>query len=435
MSYIDVNAGYPLSAQMSDIPNSLVSSQEPKPIPSSTRLISIPSSSGAQSASGSIRIQVPTGGSVFMKNGSCYIKAKITVTTAGGAGTCFFGNASKSASSIIRMATLQVGNLVVEQINDYGLHTQPALLLHGASFGYYNYDSRIMELTDSTITTPAGLSVSVNVCIPIGFGLFQNPKSLPLCLLQAPLQVQLDLYPVAQAFTSGTATPTAYTVDDVQLVYESISVDDSYVQALKAQLAQGMLYQIPFTQFQGVNVANSSALYYNIGLNQSSVRAVLMSLISNANNVVGNVKKLQADAFTQMDLLVDGRLLNSFPLRTTDLAPQVYGELQRSLSVLADSGVTSSAPIADSAGTLVSPQAYFSYSSAGACQGSYLTDFFVAGFNLARFTNDGLTFNGQPCQQLSIRLTGAGTAGVVYFTIVSDAILTIDANGVVQKLI
>lgn len=433
MSYLQPPAEFAVSAQTSDIPNSLVSSSEPRPIPSSTRLVSIPSSSSAQQASGSIRIQCPTGGSVFMKNGSAYVKMKITITCP--AGNFRFGNATHSASSIIRMATLQIGNLVVEQINDYGLHTAPALLAHGASYGYYTYDDRVMELTESLITSPAGGSVAVNVCIPLGFGLFQNPKSLPLCLLQAPLQIQLDLYPVAQAFAAGTATPTAYSVDDVQLVYESIQVDDSYVQALKAQMAQGMLYQIPFTQFQGVNVSNSSALYYNIGLNQSSVKAVLLSLITNANNVVANTKYLSHDSYTQMDLLVDGRLLNSFPLRTTDLASQVYSELQRSLSILGDSGVTSSAPIADTAGAIVDPQGYFNFTSAGVCAGTYLTQYFVAGFNLARFTNDGLSFNGQPCQQLSIRLQGAGTAGTVYFTIVSDAILTIDSNGVVNKLI
>lgn len=428
MSYLDVSNGYAVSAQASDIPNSIMSSQEPKPIPSSTRLISVPSSSGAQSASGSIRIQIPTGGNTFMKNGSAYLKAKITVTTSGGAGTCFFGNATKSASSIIRMLTLSVGNQVVEQINDYGLHTAPALLLHGSSYGFYNLDSKVMEYTEGTITTPAGLSVSLNVCIPLCLGLLQNSKSLPLAILTAPLTLQCDLFPVAQAFSSGTATPTSYTVDDVNFVYESISVDDSYVQALKAQMASGQLFQIPFTQFQGISVANSASLYYNIGLNQSSVKAVLLSLITNANNVVANQKFLSEDDFTQMDLLKDGMLINSFPLRTTDLASQVYAELQRTLGVLGDATITSSSPDTTFAN-------YYSVSSAGACAGDYTTKYFVAGYNLTRFSNEGLSMNGQPCQQLSVRLSGAGTAGTLYFTIISDAILTIDVNGVVQKII
>jgi len=429
MSYLDVSNGYPVSAQASDIPNSIMSSQEPKPIPSSTRLISVPSSSGAQSASGSIRIQVPTGGNTFLKNGSAYLKAKITVTTSAGAGNCFFGNATKSASSIIRMLTLSIGNQVVEQINDYGLHTAPALLLHGASYGFYNLDSRVMEYTEGTITTPAGLSVSLNVCIPLCLGLLQNSnRSLPLCIMTAPLMLQVDLYPVAQAFTSGTATPTSYTVDDVNFVYESISVDDSYVQALKAQMSAGQLFQIPFTQFQGISVANSASLYYNIGLNQSSVKAVLLSLITNANNVVANQKFLSEDDFTQMDLLKDGMLINSFPLRTTDLASQVYAELQRTLGVLGDATITSSSP-----DTTFSN--YYSVSSAGVCAGDYTTKYFVAGYNLTRFSNEGLSMNGQPCQQLSVRLSGAGTAGTLYFTVISDAILTIDVNGVVQKII
>lgn len=429
MSYLDVSNGYPLSAQASDIPDSLTSSQAPKPIPSSTRLISVPSSSGAQSASGSIRIGCPTGGNTFLKNGSAYLKAKITVTTAGGAGNCFFGNATRSASSIIRMLTLQVGSQIVEQINDYGLVTHPQLLLHGASYGYYNLDSRVAEYTEGTITTPVGLSVSLNVCIPLGLGLFQNSgKAIPLCLLNSPLMLQVDLYPVAQAFQSGTATPTSYVVDDVQFVYESISVDDSYVQALKAQMSAGQLYQIPFTQFQGISTANSGTLYYNIGLNQSSVKAVLFSLISNANNVVANQKHLQHDSFTQMDLLKDGMLINSFPLRTTDLASQVYTEMQRCMGILQDATITSA-----TSNTTFS--AYYSVDSAGVCQGSYLTDDFVAGYNLSRFSNEGLSMNGQPCQQLSLRLQGAGTAGTIYITVISDAIMTIDVNGVVQKII
>lgn len=418
-----------ISAQMSDIPNSVVPSNASRSQPASSSLVSIVSQSSSQGQGGQVLINLGNTPNTFIKNGSVYLKFKIRVTSTAKAaadqwvrpGTALC-NASLAAqdgtnhpgswSAVIQRVTLQAGANVVEQINNYNVYHE-ALSLHTAG-NYALLDQRILEgglysntaynadTFKFTAGDAAGTYKEAWVTMPLFLGCLnaQDNKDYPLGLLQGGCQFIFDLASDAYALKATDCAP-AMTISDASLSYEAITVSSEYMNAVRASLAQsGRLFQLPFVSCLCMNVAGSAVLDVVYGVGLSSLKAVLFT---NKNSAVQTAQNLSlADSPTVLRVYADGKLQNNFQI--SDIATY-YVELNRALGNLASRTSTSGNALMYS---------------------GYASNFFYSGLSFNKFNESGLTMTGTPCSQLQFHLERTLTAaGQTYILMLHDAILMV----------
>lgn len=398
-SYVSGSHTYGLAAAQTDLPPSFGSSTLPRPIPSSVQLQNIVSQSGDQSSGGMVSFQIPTGASAsgYLKNNSVYLRCRITLTGTPAANSSF-NYSSKSASAIINKMTCTINGVVVSQINNYHL-LHEMLITHATTSGYYDRDNTILQ-QGNTDCFPAAANTSVDVVIPLICPLFTSNKAVPLFLLNSPIQVNLDLNNTNTAFKHTTAT--GFTVSRAQLVYELINVDSNYIQDVKSALAAGNAYQMNLNDFYSANAANQATLNYQMGGNWSSVRGALYTYTAAPDGTA--LTLLANDTQTDFKLFIDGRQAHNF---TIDNRAVQFAEMNRTLGNLFDPVITSNCTLAN-----------------------YTTDKYAGGICLNR-VSDVMAMTGSPAQNVQFVLQNAGTAGSVYFYLLYDQILTIDANGAI----
>lgn len=90
-----------LSAQFSEIPNEITSSERKKPIPMSVRQVAVATQSGSAVSGGQLNFQISSANG-FVKPNSVYIKCRIALSNVGGNTASdtivAFGNACRNAS-------------------------------------------------------------------------------------------------------------------------------------------------------------------------------------------------------------------------------------------------------------------------------------------------------------------------------------------------
>ena len=444
-----------LSAQYSEIPDGLTSSKRAKPIPLSIKSLAIPSQSGNQSSGGQVSFQLNSA-SGFIKPGSIYLKCRISLTSAGvvnGAlSSCVaFGNACRNASSIIERFTVSSG-AVLESLNNYGSSYVPTLLLHASNQNYINGDDGLLEGGKrttiqtysagppliSSVTLNSWVDIAANesaanialansyidVCIPLYSNLFQNEKAYPLALLAQNTLVQLDLATFGKAFFVGpTQIYNDFTVSNAFLVYDLITPSAEYLQMMKAELQQGMLYQIPFVSSLGTQVSkNGTSTTYNWGVGLSSLMGITYSCLVNhasptdpkyliSDCTVGNV------ANCNFRLFLDGQQQNAV---IQDTSAVRYAELQKVFGLLGDVTRTSAS------GGVLTANSSTTY-AVGPPQ--YEVFFFVGGQNCVK-VNESMAMTGSQVNNVSFILETGNNAGTI---ILANAwhqrILVIDGNG------
>jgi len=406
------------------IPESLMSSRVPKPVPSMNRVISIPSQSGNASQSGQITLQIPGGSNSngYLRAGSAYLRAIITITkTAGGNAdnTTFFANQNKSAASLINRLQISANGTTLESINRYD-NWHAIIQSQGCNAGYTNNDSSITEYADSSLNTGTATDGSFNVCIPLFSGILSNAKSFPLFL--SGLQIQIDLNSSALAFKSAGTAPAfglTYVVSQAELVYESIQPDQSLLDGIRMSMAQsGRLFELPFSTPLGLTSATTTAtsFSYNVGLNLASVSGVFMvevvSTVEAANTAVNAfVRNSTENNSNSRRFYLDGKQMVNYDVA---MDSQNFLECQRALgSILSleNSTVASRA----------------TYCAAGVSSGS----FYVVGQSGRRFAESDLCMAGSPCSNLVIQLakTGSPVACSAYIYVLYDGVAVLDANG------
>jgi hypothetical protein len=417
---------YGIAAAMSDVPLSLGSSTLSKPLPSETKIVSVPTQSANAGPGGNQIFQLPTGsGTGFIKPNSMYFAFDIAATNAGGGGTWNFQGPTRSASSLINRLTVQIGSTNVEQINNYNiLHDQ--LLLHTANASYFANDSNLIEGTSSVATVGPATGVTASYSIPLISSLFSNEKCVPTFLLQGPITILLDYNSLLNTIQDGTVafTATNYTVSNARIVYETIAVDESYKQGVKAMLAEGRLFQMNLVSYMNLQVALQDNVNYTIGANLSSIKGLLYSASAGSGinasvavaagsfasgrplyNVVSNASTCQ----NNFRLYLDGRLINQ--LQNLNSKNVVFSEMNRTVSNMFDTNSTSVDPI------------------------NYLNATFVGGINTNRF-NERMAMCGSPAQNLNFiyEATGTGGTGNLYVNIIYDQVLVCDALGSVSMV-
>jgi len=440
-----------LSAQYSEIPDELTSSERKKPIPLSVKTQAIPSQSGTANSGGQVLFQLNSS-SGFIKPGSMYMRCKITVTngTTRTANTILaWGNACRNASAIIDRFTVSSG-AVLESINNYGSKYVPDLLLQASNQPYLQGDDSLLEgrkrpvanadgaAADNSIqfngwvdvpaAAAAGFNSSVDVAIPMYSNLFNNEKAYPLCLLAQNTLIQLDLATLGKAFycASGTATDriTEFQVSSAQLIYDLITPSPEYLMMLKQELAQGMLYQVPFVSALCTTYAKqglTSSIQWGVGL--SSLKGVTYSAqvapstltdpkYFLSDNVVGGVLA-QGGNFR---LFLDGQQQSSTVQDTTAVR---YAHQQNVFGLLTDVVRTSGSGGIIAFGTTdytVTPLNYESVS-------------FVGGQTATKI-NECMAMTGSQVNNVSFILDTLGNAGTVLLCCAwHDRIMVVDANG------
>lgn len=450
-----------LSAQYSEIPDSLISSERKKPIPLSVKTMAVSSQSGSASSGGQLNFQISSANG-FIKPNSVYVKCRVALTAdganAGGTGTVVaWGNACRNSSSVIERFTVSSGNQL-ESINNYGSSYIPTLLLHCANQSYKNGDDGLMEAgfrgvtgwdytslgnlassaVNAWVDVPAGIAHAtantyVDVCIPLYSNLFSNEKAYPLALMAQSTLIQLDLAVFGKAMfcaTQNAGPPITYTaggytdftVSGAQLCYDLIQVSPEYLMALKGQMAQGMLYSIPFTSVLSSQYAKqgaSSTISWGLGL--SSLKGVTYSCLT-APTTAHNAKYLRSDctvgvlAGNNMRLFLDGAQQNSM---TQDSNSSRYISQQSVFGLLTDVNRS-----VCSGGILA-----FGTTNYATNPRAYDENFFVGGQGCLK-VNECLTMSGSQANNLSLIIeTDQNVATVIIANAWHDRILVIDGNG------
>ena len=442
-----------LSAQYSEIPNELTSSERKKPIPLSVTQVAVATQSGTAVSGGQLNFQISSANG-FIKPNSAFIKCRITLTNIGGnAGAnaiVAFGNACRNASSIIERFTVQSGNQI-ESINNYGSSYVPTLLLHCSNKSYREGDDVLMEgsfrgtvgwnagagsamagpsAANSTsqnawVDLAAGQALNLNsyidVCIPLYSNLFSNEKAYPLCLLAQATNISLDLATMGKAFyvTEGY---TDFSVSQAQLCYELLQVNNDYLMALKGQMAQGMLYSIPFTSVLSSQFAKQgTSTTVSWGIGASSMKCITYSCIQNPTTL-SDPKYLISDcsvgtqAGNNLRVYVDGKQNSSV---TYDTSASRYISQQSCFGLNTDvSRSASSGGILGFGTTNYQVSAY-----------TYDNYFFVGGQSTSK-VSEQMVMTGSQCNQLSVIIeTNQNVGTVILMNCFHDRILVIDANG------
>jgi hypothetical protein len=444
-----------LSAQISEIPEELKSSSKPKPIPLSRAQMAVPSQSATQNAGGQVLFQLNSSNG-FIKPGSVMLKCRVTLVSTGGATNgntvVAWANAVRNSSSIIDRFTVSSG-AVLESINNYGSSYVPTLLLHCANQPYTQNDDALLEGAKRPVTgvaTEAGVSSAntngwrdvvspapintvntyVDVCIPLYSNLFQNEQGYPLCLLAQNTMVQLDLAQFGKAFYifgDANNTATDFQVSNAFLIYDLIQPSAEYIMALKDQMRQGMLYQIPFVSALGSQFAKQGqSTTVNWGVGCSSLKGVTYSCLV-APSTLGNAKYLISDnavngAGANFRLFIDGQQSSSI---IQDTSSSRYACMSNVFGLIGDVNRSTSA-----GGEVTYNTTAYTVSPT-----TYEANYFVGGASTQK-TNGQLAMTGVQCNNLSFIVeTSANTATVIYANCWHDRIMIIDSNGTASIVI
>jgi hypothetical protein len=439
-----------LSAQYSEVPDELTSSNRAKPIPLSVRTVAVPTQSGSATSGTQVLFQLNSA-SGFIKPASMYLKCRITATVtnanAGGNRIVTWGNACRNASAIIDRFTVSSG-AVLESINNYGSSYIPTLLLHCANQAYLEGDDSMLEgrkrpatsafganAGDSAglagwVDVPNGLNFGLNsfvdVAIPLYSNLFCNEKAYPLALLAQNTLIQLDLATLGKAFyTDDALAITEYTVSGAQLVYDLITPSPEYLMMLKQELAGGQLYQVPFVSALGTQFSKGGAsTTFNWGVGLSSLKGVTYSVIASPTTVT-NAKYLISDNVTgglisntgsNFRLFLDGQQQNSV---IQDSSAVRYAQMTSVFGLLTDVNRTTS-----SGGVITYGATDYSKSPV-----TYEANNFVGGQSCAKI-NECMAMTGSQVNNLSLIIESSqANAGTFVCNAWHDRIMVIDASG------
>ena len=400
-----------------------MSNQDPRVASATKRIVNVSSSTGTQTSGGLVSFILPAGqGAGFLASGSAYMKFTVTTTQATANSWSFaqYG----SASSVVNRMTLLSSGSISEQILNYN-KTYSALLLHASNPSFACGDDKLNQQSFQGAFNAGALgdgSNIVTVAIPILLGAFNSKQHYPLCLINSA-QLNVDLDTVVNAITqaSGDAL-TDYAVSSASLVFEQIIPDQQYEQGLRAMLASGRLFQMPISTFYNVRTAQTGAVTQNIGLNCSSLKAVLWTTVP-VETQRGSKQFTNANQ-TSARLYLDGSL--QFAGNLSDEISQ-FLEMNRALNTMWDSDRVSCAPTAYEAGNVASANGIL-LRAGGITRGLYSDGAYLGGLSCAKSSEGGFAMKGVPVNSAVLEFVG-DAGGTFYITCCVEQILTFDAMG------
>lgn len=319
---------------------------------------------------------------------------------------------AKCATSLLNRLSSYINSVQVDNIQNAD-KVYDDLFAHSTSADWLSHDAQVLMNCD--VLTVEGASPSTQTFILPLIGALGTQQGIPLFALNGTLQVQLDYNTVARAvyLSSGTA-PSGFTISNVQLVYDKVSVEQAFVDKVKADMAQGHKYVLGYTNFQSTTVQSAAGTaFFNYGLNVSSLRALVASQMSTGDlSTIGNQGLSQVNGLSQFQASLDGRLINSNTLNAANSPALVFAELNKCFSRLFDASITD---ISTKAG------ASSAYSSAS----------FAVGVSAQR-CNEALAFSGSPVSVVGLNFTTSASTFTMFLTFISDYQMLIDASGAIE---
>jgi len=404
------DATYILPASMDSIPESFRSNRSAKPIPCVLQTVNIPALSGNASASGTSVLQIPCGASAgIMMNPYLSFKVQFTGTKAK---SLNFKGATESASALINRLSTYVNSVQVDNIQNAD-QVYDCLFAHSTSQDWLAYDAKVLMLSDVAIAiadldAPNNVSAVQNVVLPL-IGMLGSQQAFPLYLINGQLQIQLDYNAINRAVWSADAGVSAYTISDVQLVYDRLQPEQAFIDSVRGQMMQGQNFVYAYTNYQSVPKVSASNSTFNYGLNVSSLRGVIQTSVLTTDLSTATAQgKSAANGLTQFRVSLDGRLVNSNTLNAASSPALCFAEAQKCLSRVFDASITDKSTNA-----------------------TYMTDTFFIGTSTQR-VNEGLAFAGSPVSVVSVESSAAGATFTDFLLFVCDYQLLVDASGSIQ---
>ena len=403
-----------VSAQMSDIPAGVRSSSAVRPIPcDQPRQYALNPTSGASASAGSIiSFQIPPQANAFLKAGTIYLKMTVNIpTTVGGTGGNY-GNSSQDCSSLFSRVSTFIGGQQLEIDQNYD-HLTALLMTHTAGSAYGLNDFKIMTKllgAGADVDFSAGDTASIQV-MPLLSGWCNANQHFPLAMLKEPIVINFDVNTALRALKCAAGTP-AFTITGLQLCYETIRMDNMYIQALREQVASGKLYSLNFLTPLGLQFAGAvGSTSYNAGLGLSSIRGIAIHPILTSREVATAVKAPSQNGLTNARFYIDGALVSNFDLSDS---VQQYASLNNAFGNLASR--SSCSTNLSGAGQVIT-------------RATYVSDCFAVGVGCEKFNEVGLQFAGSQCSNLQILIDGLTAAANQYTFIFHDTLLVLAADG------
>ena len=407
---------YPtIPAEQVDVPTSMQSNNDARVFHANKRIVSVSSSNGDQRSGGMLSFILPAGmGSGFLKSNSAYLKCNVAVTQAVGYSWAFrqYG----SAHSIISRETLLASGAIVEQISQAN-KLYSSLLLHASNYAYAAGDDKVYQCSFGGDNAAA----NVDVIIPIVLGSLCSAQDFPLFLVNS-LQLNLDLDNVLNSLTqlSGDAL-SEFTVSKATLVFDQIIPDSSYEMSVKQMLMQGRIYNLPINTWYNLRTAQTGAVTQNIGLNSSSLKAVLWNSVIRENQ--RDAGHFTSGGQTSAKLYLDGALVSNHNL---DNVPQQFVEMNRALNTFSDCDRTSVAPAADTAGNAVAND--FLANASRIDRATFASGAYLGGLSTSKSSEGNFSMSGLPCSSAVLEFLGTN-GGTFYIYCALQQIVLIGADG------
>ena len=413
MSQLSVGAApqYYLPSSQDQVPQAWQSNKAAKPVNCSLQTTNVPAMSGNAGPSGTTNIQLPLGASSgLMLN--AYLRFDVSCTRPT-ATTVSFKGPNQVATSMINTYTTFVNSVQVDQIANYD-HVAEQIFSHGTSNDWLARDASILMnagVSYGSATTDVNFGTQV---IPL-FGMLGSQQAFPAYLCNGTLQISIQWNSIARAFISTAGNVGTFTVSNVQLVYDKITPEQAFVDAVKSSMAMSNnKYVLGYLNLENsaFSVANTSASI-QYGLNVSSLRAIVADqcLLPDA---AADAALSVPNGLTNFAVSLDGRLVNNTALIANGPDGSnsvVFAELQKCFSRIFDASVTDVAT-----------------------ETTYNTNYFAVGVSTCR-VNEALAFTGSPATQVSIAYNRtAGAAATLFITFMSDRQLLIDASGQISLI-
>jgi len=422
MSLSDVNTNvrsFPvISASSSEIPQSCLSSNAPRPMQSRIGMKQVLSQTGSQTSNGTLLFPLGCGaGQGFLKAGSVYLAGTINVTQ--GANTWSF-NLSGGADAIILRSTVYVNGAIAEQTQNYNRIGQ-VLDQHCSTSGYVQND--LLALSLKGVVGRVG-ATNYNFVVPLKNGVLNAQHDIPLFLCNT-LQIELNLESVANAIYSITTSATEFTISNARLIYSVFFPEAEYENSMRAVLASGKLWQCPVKSWYNITVSNSSGATKSqaIGLNMSSVLGVFHFTQDAGATTVPHYATGDTPAGQGLRVFTDGNLVNSFAILEDGV---IFAEMKRALGCLGDPERSSIGVTATADANALVP--------ANLTLNNYRVNAFLGGVSLMKTFESGFSMAGSAVSQMVVEVTNAGSAGNLYICTAYQQIMTLDAMGNLQMI-
>jgi hypothetical protein len=395
------------------------SNSSAKPLPSSIQTVNVPALTADASASGTSIIQLPCGSSAgIMMNP--YIRLDVQTTTADNTTSRWmFKGVARCATSLLNRVSTYINSVQIDNIQNAD-QVYDTIFSHATSYDWLTHDAQVLmgapvrDVAGVASSDVAGTAANKKTFIIPLIGALGTQQGVPLFCLNGTLQVQLDYNSVARAlYATATPNATAFTVSNVQLVYDKISVEQAFVDKVRGDMASGAKYVLAYSNFQSTAQASATSGYLNYGLNVSSLQAIVAQQMLTTNlTVITESGSSLPNGLTQFQVSLDGRLVNSNTLNAVASPALVFAELNKCFSRLFDASITD-----------VSTR--ISY-SAGVADGT-----FAVGVSAQR-CNEALAFSGSPVSILGLNFACTDALSTLFITFISSYQMLIDSSGSVE---